>query len=286
VGEFITVFVAPTEFPSLLVVHNGLQGSQPISGTWTFPQVQGADSTIAGRVVNAALAQPHPIGGALVQAVHCSPVACSRTTTPAGFYRLVNLVAGPYTLSVTAPAFCGGPPRSVIVRAGQTTIVNVALLPCLPAGAHPSPITACGAITKPGAYVVTRNLGPVYGDCLDISAPAISLNLADHTLSGNGSGRGAGIHLFPRAPGARIWGGAVRHFGVGIMNAAADAQLTSLFPQDHQVGILVVKARGSRVRDSFPMANSQAGIVLRATRQSQVVATTEVGRGAAMGSGW
>ncbi|MDA8336878.1 MAG: stalk domain-containing protein [Peptococcaceae bacterium] len=36
-GGNINVFTAPDEFPGEYVVHNGLEGSQPVYGTWTFP---------------------------------------------------------------------------------------------------------------------------------------------------------------------------------------------------------------------------------------------------------
>lgn len=37
-GATINVFTAPGEFPGRYVVHNGLQGPQPVHGTWTFIQ--------------------------------------------------------------------------------------------------------------------------------------------------------------------------------------------------------------------------------------------------------
>jgi hypothetical protein len=42
-GENINVFTAPTEFPGVDVVHNGLMGTQSVYGTWTFtPPSSGA----------------------------------------------------------------------------------------------------------------------------------------------------------------------------------------------------------------------------------------------------
>jgi expansin (peptidoglycan-binding protein) len=38
-GKAINVFTAPKEFPGLYVVHDGLQGSMCVYGTWTFPQI-------------------------------------------------------------------------------------------------------------------------------------------------------------------------------------------------------------------------------------------------------
>jgi hypothetical protein len=55
--------------------------------------------------------------------------------------------------------------------------------------AAPTPINACGTISTPGNFVLTKNL-TASGDCLTLTSSNINIDLKKFTISGNGSGSG------------------------------------------------------------------------------------------------
>jgi hypothetical protein len=57
------------------------------------------------------------------------------------------------------------------------------------AAAPPTPIDACGTISTPGNFVVTKNL-TASGDCLTITASNVNIDLKGHKLTGDGTGSG------------------------------------------------------------------------------------------------
>ena len=50
-------------------------------------------------------------------------------------------------------------------------------------------ISKCGTISKPGSYVVTRNL-TANGDCLVVAADFVTIDLGGWVITGNGTGSG------------------------------------------------------------------------------------------------
>ena len=71
-------------------------------------------------------------------------------------------------------------------------------------------ISACGCtITKAGTYTVTASLSASGGDCIDIKASNVILNVQKKGITGPGSGTstGAGIHVLKSSSRAFIEGG-------------------------------------------------------------------------------
>ena len=50
-------------------------------------------------------------------------------------------------------------------------------------------ISKCGTISKPGSYVLTRNL-TANGDCLVVAANFVTIDLGGWVITGNGTGGG------------------------------------------------------------------------------------------------
>ena len=70
------------------------------------------------------------------------------------------------------------------------TLGFCALVGSTPArAAAPTPISACGTISTPGNFALTKNL-TASGDCLTLTTSTINVDLTGHTLSGDGTGSG------------------------------------------------------------------------------------------------
>ena len=68
------------------------------------------------------------------------------------------------------------------------SVVMLAAGPALAAG-----ISKCTKITKPGSYVLTRNL-TARGDCLVVAASFVTLDLGGFVITGEGDvGEGSGV---------------------------------------------------------------------------------------------
>jgi hypothetical protein len=113
-------------------------------------------------------------------------------------------------------------------------------------------ITACCKITGPaknvsGMYNFTGTVNATAGgDCIQIAAPGVELNLNNNSLEGSNPTApvGIGIHVLATAPGALVNGGAdlnpsastigsIASFATGIQNDAAKA--TFGFFSSHRV---------------------------------------------------
>lgn len=90
---------------------------------------------------------------------------------------------------------------------------SVAALGVTAFGAHaaPTPISACGAISSPGSYVLTNNL-TASGDCLRIRADDVTLDMDGFTMFGDGSGNAITVD----ATRFTVRNGSMIKFGVGI----------------------------------------------------------------------
>lgn len=67
-------------------------------------------------------------------------------------------------------------------------------------------ISACCMITKAGNYQVSSSLTSSAGDCIDVTAPRVSLNLNNAQITGPGGG--IGVHILSTATKAIVIGGA------------------------------------------------------------------------------
>jgi hypothetical protein len=74
-------------------------------------------------------------------------------------------------------------------------------------------ISACVTITASGSYVLTRNLVAT-GDCLVVAADFVTIDLAGHLITGNGTGAGIRDSGFRR--GIAVYNGSVTNFLAGV----------------------------------------------------------------------
>lgn len=75
-------------------------------------------------------------------------------------------------------------------------------------------VSACGTLSAPGNYFLTKNLTSS-GTCITISSEGVSLDMKNHTITGNGTGDGitdGGLNFESMA----IANGKIRNFSVGI----------------------------------------------------------------------
>lgn len=87
-------------------------------------------------------------------------------------------------------------------------------------GAHaPVAISACGDITAPGRYVLTRDVEAAPGkDCMRIFARDVTLDLGGHTISTARGGRAAGINAnAASADDVAVVNGVISGFWVGAV---------------------------------------------------------------------
>jgi len=126
--------------------------------------------------------------------------------------------------------------------------------------------TACGVvISTPGCYVINNDLtaSSDSGDCIQITAPDVYLNLADgESITGTGaSSTGNGIHVTSTAVGATIVNGFVSSFNVGIL-AEARVRLEGPFVElSNADGIQLSNAPGSKIVGAIAIYNGyNAGI--------------------------
>jgi hypothetical protein len=119
---------------------------------------------------------------------------------------------------------------------------------------------------------VTANLQATGGDCIDISAPFVLLNLNNLKISQNvaGKGKGIGIHVLSTATGTSVNGGAdfvgspgtIADFSVGVQN---DAPRAAIFSFDAQFNVTGVVNNGANAlfANFISSFNSQNGVINR-----------------------
>ena len=70
-----------------------------------------------------------------------------------------------------------------------TALLVLSVVAYAPDAGAVTPISACVTITASGSYVLTRNLVAA-GDCLAVAADFVTIDLAGHLITGNGTGAG------------------------------------------------------------------------------------------------
>jgi parallel beta-helix repeat protein len=80
--------------------------------------------------------------------------------------------------------------------------------------AGPGKITRCTELTKPGSYVVARNLAAT-GNCLTVRADFVTIDLGGFTISGNDTGAGI-IHDGIGRHGIEVRNGTIANFDTGV----------------------------------------------------------------------
>jgi parallel beta-helix repeat protein len=126
--------------------------------------------------------------------------------------------------------------------------------------------TACGVvISTPGCYIIRNNLAATSdsGDCIEITAPDVYLNLADgEAITGTGAGStGNGIHVTSTAAGATIVNGFVSSFNIGILAEARVRLEGPLVEFSNADGIQLSNAAASKIVGAIAIYNGyNAGI--------------------------
>lgn len=145
-----------------------------------------------------------------------------------------------------------------------------------------SPITACGRIARPGYYEVDNALVAQAdpGDCIQISAPNVSLNLNGQSISGANAGVGAGVQVMPTAANAFIEGGGatISGFfeGLEIGGGGAVAEYFNA-ENNYDAGVLLNRARLANIANFTANNNHLDGIRLAESVQSVVQSFTASG---------
>src|ERR1700720_2592719 len=128
--------------------------------------------------------------------------------------------------------------------------------------AGPTPINACQTLSTPGNYALTKNL-TASGDCLVLTSNNINIDLAGHTISGDGSGRGIGGNNVRNIV---INDGKIKNFATGISLTLSscctgDNTIQNMNVSNNTGGGILVD--GCCNTFSNIVANSNSGIGLR-----------------------
>lgn len=90
------------------------------------------------------------------------------------------------------------------------------------AAAGPTKINSCTTITKPGAYIVTRNINAsaALGDCIVIDQSHVTLNLGGFVIAGpgafGGAALGVGVHVLGNNTNVEVRNGTVIGWVSGV----------------------------------------------------------------------
>jgi parallel beta-helix repeat protein len=135
---------------------------------------------------------------------------------------------------------------------------------CTAATTHTLSPSACGVVISTSAcYNMTTSLTATSssGDCIEITAPNVYLNLSGVSITGTGgSSTGNGIHV--TGAGATIVGGTVSGFDVGIL---ADARVTLEAPDvesNNSDGIQLDSAALSKIVAGSSNSNGGNGVTI------------------------
>jgi Periplasmic copper-binding protein (NosD) len=149
---------------------------------------------------------------------------------------------------------------------------------CTAATTHTLSPAACGVvISTAGCYNMTTNLVATSGsgDCIQITAPNVYLNLTDVSIKGTGgSSTGNGIHVTSSGTAATIVGGTVSGFNIGIL---ADAKVLLEAPDvedNNSDGIQLTSAASSKIVGGTSDSNGGNGVTI-ASSNSFTIDTLE-----------
>jgi hypothetical protein len=137
---------------------------------------------------------------------------------------------------------------------------------CTPATTHTLSPSACGVvISTAGCYNMTTSLTDTSstGDCVEITAANVYLNLTGETITGTGASSTAnGIHVASTGAGATIVGGTISGFDIGIL---ANAKVLLEAPDVHDNnsdGIQITSGAVSRIVGGSSDSNGGNGVTI------------------------
>jgi hypothetical protein len=158
------------------------------------------------------------------------------------------------------------------------TVLVVALLlgsyPAVPAEAdhHTKAIGSCRVIDRSDSYTVDKNI-EAQGDCIVIATSNVTLDLAGHTITGNGTGAAVRTPGFSSFDAITVRNGSVTNFREGVALMGRHHVVDEVRASDNNVtGIRILTsvgnvipatvAGGNTVRNSIASRNGKVGDVL------------------------
>jgi parallel beta-helix repeat protein len=122
--------------------------------------------------------------------------------------------------------------------------------------ADPDKIQQCQTLSRPGAYVVARNLSAA-GDCLVVATSNVSIDLGGFNITGNGSGAGITDRGVPLS-GITVRNGAVVGFANGINLASSHAMIIEGIRAIGNSNVGIFAGHYSLVRGNLAVGNGSA----------------------------
>ena len=119
---------------------------------------------------------------------------------------------------------------------GGTSLLGLSSVSQTGAQEGPTTITECQEIDEPGEYVLGDDLS-AEGDCLRITASDVTLDGNDHTIDGDGTGRG----LFIESSESTVRNLTIQNFetGIDLGGSTTGLKLSSITIRDNEDGIRV-----------------------------------------------
>lgn len=146
---------------------------------------------------------------------------------------------------------------------------------CTAATTHNLSPTACGVvISTTGCYNMTTSLVDASsgGDCIEITAANVYLNLTGISITGAGvSSTGNGIHVTSTGSGATIVGGSVSGFDVGILAEARVLLEAPSVEGNNSDGIRLNNAAASKIVAPTSGSNGGNGVTITASNSYTLV---------------
>ncbi len=139
IGKSINTWVAWAQYPGKFVVHNGLQGKQPVLGAWTFAIGVQAPGMVSGVIRDASTKLP--IAGATVTAHYCAKTGTQECVTDTvatdarGGYLIKFYISGSYKVTITDDGYAPSYVATVKAAPGRDVNRNFSLTP------SPTPVT-------------------------------------------------------------------------------------------------------------------------------------------------
>jgi len=149
-------------------------------------------------------------------------------------------------------------------------LVALALLAAKPAHAKIA-ITSCTptfVAKTPGAtYDIAANL-TASGNCINVTAPGVTISLGGFSMTGNGTG--SGIYIAPGKTGVQVIGpGYISGFNIGVVDLGNSALIQSATIFSNAAGGIFLSAvDGSVAADNYVVKNGVFGILLQNTTNS------------------
>ena len=155
----------------------------------------------------------------------------------------------------------------------RNNIIGILMISALAGSAHAAPpavLTACGALSSPGSYVLANDvLTPASGVCFLITAD-VNLKMDGHSITAGPADAGVirvGVRVTASAAGTRIQDGSIvgletapLNSGIGIrVESASGVRVTGMTITGNHIGVYIIQADGNRFDGNNVSNNSDVG---------------------------